>query len=98
MPDVKEHTASYYAATTNDTARYPTLRGDCTADVCIVGGGFSGLSTAILLADRGASVVLLEAHRIGWGASGRNAATAVLSSDGRGWRARRAAAAALAGL
>ena len=42
------------------------------ADVCVVGGGFSGLNTAIELARRGFSVVLLEAHKIGWGASGRN--------------------------
>jgi glycine/D-amino acid oxidase-like deaminating enzyme len=40
--------------------------------VCIVGGGFSGLNTAIELAQKGFSVVLLEAHKIGWGASGRN--------------------------
>ncbi len=66
------HTASYYAATANDATRYPTLAGDVSADVCIIGGGYSGLSTAIFLADRGAKVVLLEAHRIGWGASGRN--------------------------
>ena len=68
----QDHPASYYAATANDATRYPLLKGEISADVCIVGGGFSGLSTAIFLADRGARVVLLEAHRIGWGASGRN--------------------------
>ena len=63
---------SYYAASANDSSRYPALRGSIDADVCIVGGGFSGVSTATFLAERGAKVVLLEAHRIGWGASGRN--------------------------
>ena len=72
MSEPQPHTASYYAATANDATRYPALPGDVSADVCVIGGGFSGLSTAIFLADRGASVVLLESHRIGWGASGRN--------------------------
>jgi len=72
MTSVQDHASSYYAATANDATRYPGLAGDVTADVCIIGGGFSGLSTAIFLADRGAKVVLLEANRIGWGASGRN--------------------------
>ena len=39
---------------------------------CIVGGGYSGLNTAIELAERGFSVILLEARKLGWGASGRN--------------------------
>jgi gamma-glutamylputrescine oxidase len=79
------HTASYYAATANDTTRYPALDGDVTADVCVIGGGYSGLSTAIFLADRGAKVVLLEANRIGWGASGRNGGQVLggLPGDGR---------------
>jgi glycine/D-amino acid oxidase-like deaminating enzyme len=51
---------------------HPVLQGDVVADVCVVGGGFSGLNTALELAERGISVVLLEAHKIGWGASGRN--------------------------
>lgn len=72
MTFAQNHTASYYAATANDATRYPALAGDVTADVCVIGGGYSGLSTAIFLADRGAKVVLLEANRIGWGASGRN--------------------------
>jgi glycine/D-amino acid oxidase-like deaminating enzyme len=67
-----EHTSSYYAATINDPATYPPLADDADCDVCIIGGGFSGISTAIFLAERGANVVLLEARRIGWGASGRN--------------------------
>lgn len=71
-PPAQDHAASYYAASTNRTLEFGPLQGDHTADVCIVGGGFSGLNTAIELAERGLSVVLLEAHRIGWGASGRN--------------------------
>src|SRR5262249_3543430 len=50
----------------------PSLAGDIRADVCIVGGGYTGLSTALELARRGYSAVVLESHRVGWGASGRN--------------------------
>ncbi|MCS3467903.1 glycine/D-amino acid oxidase-like deaminating enzyme [Pseudomonas sp. JUb42] len=67
-----QHTASYYAASSREQPVYPTLQGEWVADVCVVGGGFSGLNTAIELAERGLKVVLLEAHRMGWGASGRN--------------------------
>ncbi|MGL5993509.1 MAG: NAD(P)/FAD-dependent oxidoreductase, partial [Aeromonas sobria] len=68
----QEHVASYYAATRNDQQQWPELEGEHKADVCIIGGGFTGLNTAINLADAGYKVVLLEANRIGWGASGRN--------------------------
>ncbi|SDU38757.1 gamma-glutamylputrescine oxidase [Pseudomonas pohangensis] len=67
-----QHAASYYAATVNRQLACSKLEGEASADVCIIGGGFSGLNTAIELAERGLSVILLEAHRIGWGASGRN--------------------------
>ncbi|WP_044873214.1 FAD-binding oxidoreductase [Pseudomonas sp. LFM046] len=67
-----QHAPSYYAATANRRIDYPPLAGEELADVCIVGGGFSGLNTAIELARRGRKVVLLEARKIGWGASGRN--------------------------
>ncbi|MDN6876758.1 FAD-binding oxidoreductase [Pseudomonas citronellolis] len=67
-----QHAPSYYAATANRRIQCPPLAGEEVADVCIIGGGFSGLNTAIELAERGFSVVLLEAHKIGWGASGRN--------------------------
>ncbi|MFP3516187.1 FAD-binding oxidoreductase [Pseudomonas sp. SIMBA_077] len=67
-----QHTASYYAASSLPQPDHPVLQGDLVADVCVVGGGFSGLNTALELAERGMSVVLLEAHKIGWGASGRN--------------------------
>ena len=66
------HTASYYAASSVPQPDYPTLTGEVNADVCVIGGGFSGLNTALELAERGFRVVLLEARRIGWGASGRN--------------------------
>ena len=51
---------------------HPPLDGATTADVCVVGAGYTGLSTALHLAERGYSVVLLEGRRVGWGASGRN--------------------------
>ena len=72
MTDPQAHPRSYYAASTNRALDLPQLRGELRADVCVIGGGFSGLNTAIELADRGLDVVLLEANRIGWGASGRN--------------------------
>lgn len=64
--------ASYYAATAAPLAPYPILKGERRADVCIIGGGYTGLSAALHLAERGFDVVLLEAHRVGFGASGRN--------------------------
>jgi glycine/D-amino acid oxidase-like deaminating enzyme len=67
-----EHTTSYYAATANDRTRHPSLAGRVQAEVCIIGGGFTGVAAALTLAERGVDVVLLEQHRIGWGASGRN--------------------------
>lgn len=66
------HVASYYAATANDDAVAPPLHGTVRADVCVIGGGYTGLSAALHLRERGFDVVLLEAERIGWGASGRN--------------------------
>jgi glycine/D-amino acid oxidase-like deaminating enzyme len=68
----EQHAASYYAASSHPQPDYPALRGNRKVDVCVVGGGFSGLNTAIELAERGLSVALLEARKIGWGASGRN--------------------------
>lgn len=66
------HTGSYYAATLNNHRSFPTLSGDQEADVCVIGGGFTGVSAALQLTERGYHVHLLEAHRVGWGASGRN--------------------------
>ncbi|NWC93925.1 MULTISPECIES: FAD-binding oxidoreductase [unclassified Pseudomonas] len=67
-----DHARSYYLASANAMPRRPALRADLSADVCVIGGGFTGVNTAIELAQRGLSVILLEARRIGWGASGRN--------------------------
>ncbi|MET0546965.1 MAG: FAD-dependent oxidoreductase [Caulobacterales bacterium] len=63
---------SYYAATANAFTPTPRLTGAAQCDVCVVGGGFTGLSAALFLVERGFSVVLLEGGKIGWGASGRN--------------------------
>jgi len=65
------HPDSYYAATALEAIEYPPLRGSVQADVCVIGGGFTGVSAALNLAEAGFDVVLLEAERIGFGASGR---------------------------
>lgn len=72
MNPAAQHASSYYRASAGPMPEHPPLTGDLTADVCVVGGGFTGVNTAIELAQRGLSVILLEARRIGWGASGRN--------------------------
>ena len=69
---MSEHVESYYAATANPWPVHAPLQGEIAADVCVIGGGLSGCSTALHLAERGYKVALLEAQRIGWGASGRN--------------------------
>ncbi len=66
------HVPSYYAASIAAAADRPALGGDVRADVCVVGAGFTGLSAALELAERGYRVVVLEAERVAWGASGRN--------------------------
>ncbi|WP_157018582.1 NAD(P)/FAD-dependent oxidoreductase [Mesorhizobium xinjiangense] len=63
---------SWYEASLGERPEYPALDGDTRADVVIVGGGFTGLSAAAHLAKAGSDVVLIEAHRFGDGASGRN--------------------------
>jgi len=59
---------SFYAATAVGARDYPVLDADRQADVCVIGGGFTGLSAALNLAERGLDVVLLEAERVGFGA------------------------------
>ena len=67
-----EHTTSYYAASANSYEPFPTLNESISCDVCVVGGGYTGLSSALHLSEMGYDVVLLEGARIGFGASGRN--------------------------
>ncbi|MGY0400106.1 MAG: NAD(P)/FAD-dependent oxidoreductase, partial [Ostreibacterium sp.] len=66
------HTGSYYANSTNSAPLREALSGDFEIDICIVGAGFSGLSTALYLSEKGYKVAVIESARIGWGASGRN--------------------------
>lgn len=66
------HTASYYAASANPAPERPELTGDQQIDVCVVGAGYSGLSTGLFLAEKGYKVAIIEGARVGWGASGRN--------------------------
>ena len=63
---------SYYAASAKPLARMDALDSSLVCDVCVIGAGFTGLSAALHLAQAGLDVVLLDAHRVGWGASGRN--------------------------
>src|SRR3712207_5956114 len=63
---------TYYARTLTDVSQRPSLEGMVSADVAVVGGGLAGLTAALDLARAGRSVVILEAERVGWGASGRN--------------------------
>ncbi|MBP7616023.1 MAG: FAD-binding oxidoreductase, partial [Steroidobacteraceae bacterium] len=72
-----DYVASYYAATRLAAPAHPPLAGDVDCDVCVVGAGIAGTSTALHLAQRGYRVVLLEAARVGWGASGRSGAQAL---------------------
>lgn len=66
------HATSYYAASTNNKIEGSQLADNITSDVCVIGAGYTGLSTALHLLELGLSVTVLEAARIGWGASGRN--------------------------
>ncbi|MFB2779719.1 NAD(P)/FAD-dependent oxidoreductase [Shewanella mangrovisoli] len=75
--------ASYYNATIKQESDYPELEGDVRVDVAIIGGGFTGVATAVELAEKGYQVALLEANKIAWGATGRNGGqvTGSLSGD-----------------
>ncbi|WP_371356558.1 NAD(P)/FAD-dependent oxidoreductase [Pseudomonas chlororaphis] len=78
-----ERCPSYYSATLNDETAYPTLQGQVSVDVVIIGGGFTGVASAVELAEKGLKVALVESHKIGWGATGRNGGqvTGSLSGD-----------------
>jgi glycine/D-amino acid oxidase-like deaminating enzyme len=78
-----ERCPSYYSASLNQETDYPTLKGEVSVDVVIIGGGFTGVASAVELAERGLKVAIVEAHKIGWGATGRNGGqvTGSLSGD-----------------
>lgn len=63
---------SYYAASANPAPERAELLGEHRCDIAVVGAGFTGMSAALELAERGYSVIVVEAERVGWGASGRN--------------------------
>lgn len=67
-----EHVASYYAHSANAAPDRPPLSETVETDICVVGAGYTGLSAAITLAEKGYKVVVLEGAKVGWGASGRN--------------------------
>ena len=68
----RKYPDSWYAASAPLLAAFPRLEGDIETDICVIGGGYTGLSAALHLRKKGYDVVLLEAERVGWGASGRN--------------------------
>lgn len=69
---MSDYPDTYYRRTVFDAAAYPALTADSDVDVCVVGAGLAGLTAARELVTRGRSVAVLDAHRVGWGASGRN--------------------------
>ena len=79
---MQAHTGSYYAATVNDVTAFASLRGAQRADICVVGAGFTGISTALHLAERGFDVHVVEANCVGWGASGRNGGQLIAGISG----------------
>lgn len=72
MTDQPPHPTSWYTASANAQATHPPLQGAVQADVCVLGAGLTGLTTALELAEAGYKVIVLEAESVGWGASGRN--------------------------
>lgn len=78
-----ERTRSYYTASLNEETDYPRLQGRVSVDIAVIGGGFTGVATAVELAERGYKVAIVETHKIGWGATGRNGGqvTGSLSGD-----------------
>lgn len=78
----QEHTGSYYAATIKGPVRYPELDGEVDVDIAIVGAGFTGVASALTLAERGYKVAVIEANRVGWGATGRNGGQLIAGISG----------------
>lgn len=68
----EEYPDSFYARTLRERRAYPALEGDLDVETLVIGGGLAGCATALDLAEHGHKVALVEARRIGWGASGRN--------------------------
>ena len=64
--------SSYYRASANKSCTFPSLQGDEVADICIIGAGYTGLSSALHLSEKGYKVSVIEAETVGFGASGRN--------------------------
>jgi len=77
MAAAAPYVTSYYATSARAAAERPALAGTVACDVCVVGAGIAGCSSALHLAERGLSVVLVEENRVGWGASGRSGAQAI---------------------
>ncbi|MCJ8167701.1 NAD(P)/FAD-dependent oxidoreductase [Atopomonas sediminilitoris] len=67
-----QHAPSFYAASANPSPERPALNGEVEFDICIIGAGYTGLSTGLHLVENGFKVAIVEAARVGWGASGRN--------------------------
>lgn len=78
------HAPSWYAATAHASSPRTALKGAAETEICVIGGGFTGVAAALTLAERGRSVILVEAHRIGWGASGRNGGQVLPGWSGEG--------------
>ncbi|MDX1405604.1 MAG: FAD-binding oxidoreductase [Woeseiaceae bacterium] len=89
MMQPQAHTGSYYAATANDITNFAPLRGEKSADVCVIGAGFTGISTALHLAEREYNVHVVEANKVGWGASGRNGGQMIGGISGEKYIARK---------
>lgn len=73
----QEHFKSYYYDSRNLSLQFPSISANQYADVCIIGAGFLGLSTALELAEKGKKVIILEGARVGFGASGRSGGQAI---------------------
>ncbi len=82
------HAPSWYASTARASPSRPAFEGAAETEVCVIGGGFTGIAAALTLAERGRSVILVEAHRVGWGASGRNGGQVLPGWSGEGEFAR----------
>src|SRR3546814_18702568 len=72
MSDNPQHPASWYAASAHAAPSHPHLAGAQQVDVCVLGAGLTGLTTALELAEAGYTVVVLASESVGCGASGRN--------------------------